>query len=226
MARSADENCDESAVSNVVRISGVTVCSRTGKQYSSSVKREAVAQPGAHRVLGCQHLDGVVDIEAIARVGIVDAVQRRWGVVEAATDQLGVLVPCGPAGDRVVQEHQTHTVSAQLIDHISLVVGRLDLLERRIGAGEPQAGHVVEDDHVVAGLGSRRRRPSHVGHRIEHGEERLGLERMATGDDQHVDRRIELATCQPRPTKDHSPMIACSWESLTSSTARPATCRS
>ena len=150
-------------------------------------QREAGAQPRADRVIRRQHFDCVAHVEAIARIGVLDAVQHAPGVVEAATYQLGVLMPGRPTGDRMVQKHQTHPIGAQLMDHIALVVGGFDQLQRGIGTGEPQPGHVVEDHHVVPGLRGSGAGPLHAGHGIERGEERIGLERVAASHDQSVD---------------------------------------
>src|SRR6185312_11825160 len=76
----------------------------------------------------------------------------------------------------------------QLLDHGALGGGRFDQLDRRVAtAGEAQAGHVVENDDVVAGGGGGGVLPADAVEGIEHGEERLGLERVPAGDDEDVD---------------------------------------
>ena len=52
-------------------------------------------------MVGVDDVDGVGDVVTVSRVGQLDPVPPSRRVVEAATDDLAIAVPAGPAGDGV-----------------------------------------------------------------------------------------------------------------------------
>ncbi len=150
--------------------------------------------PSADRVFG--RLDD--DVER------GDTGTRRWGcdastltgrVVEASAECLGPAVPRGPAGNRVVQRHDSDSD----VGHRPQVLADLSRWVpwcRRLPASKEQAGKVVKDDDIERAVGSqpalgarlhrmaplRTQTVSDSGHQLE---ERFQFDAMASRDTQY-----------------------------------------
>ena len=154
-------------------------------------ERERRVDSLADRVGRVEDLDGVRDVVAVPRVGIVDAGERGRLVVEPTSDDVGVPLPGGPAGNRVVEEDHPLAVVEEPLERLDVAGRRVGELRRRVAAGERDARHVVHHEHVelggpggldeAEGLGLLDVGPLDAVHRVEHGEERRRVERVALG---------------------------------------------
>ena len=130
----------------------------------------------------------------VAVAVVVVLAECARGIVETTPDNSRVFVPRRPARNGVMHEHQTGPVVAEAVDDLALRCRRLDQLDRGIGVGEAQSGHVVEHDHVVTPRGLRRPGPFDVvdrpGDRVEDREKRFSFEGMTAGHDQNLQQTL------------------------------------
>ena len=146
-------------------------------------------------MLGRQHLHRVVHLEQVARVGVVDAMQRARSVMEAASHDVGIQRPCGPRCDGVMQEHHAHACIEQCLEPGHELGGGRHDGQRWFGSGELHARHVVEHDgihiaevlwvqaHLRVGVLDVFVGDLLVG--VEQGQERFAFERVPFGDQQN-----------------------------------------
>jgi hypothetical protein len=105
-----------------------------------------VAHAGAHRMARVDHPRGVARVPE-ARVRPVPAAEPGGRVVIAAPEHLGPARPGGPAGQRVVQEHEALAGLEQLRQPPGHPGGGRERLRRR-PAPQGQARQVVTEDSV------------------------------------------------------------------------------
>ena len=87
----------------------------------------------------------------------------------------------------MVEEHESRAGFGALLDGSSLLGRRIHELDGRVGVRESETRHVGEHDHVVARFGLLPSVPGDVVEGVEDREERVGLERVPSCDEEDVD---------------------------------------
>ena len=135
-----------------------------------------------------EDIHGVGDIVAVSGVRQLDAVPAGRGVVEATADDLAVAVPSRPPGNRMMEEHHSFPVGEQSLERLAIPSRRVGPHGSATRSVEHDTWHVVHHEHVELGgtpgidefgrLGMLDVFPLDIVERVEHGEERVRVERM------------------------------------------------